>query len=142
PALKQVIVRGSQNPGSASLSALLKTASPSLAPVATHKEDMCYWLYTSGSTGLPKAVIHQHHDPYSCLQFAIPLCQMDVQSVSFCFSKMFFALGLFTTVFQPLAAGGTTVITQKRLTPVETFALLREHRPTHFYCVPTFLNAM
>ena len=142
PALKQVLVRESQNPGPASLSALLTTASPSLAPAATHKEDMCYWLYTSGSTGLPKAVIHQHHDPYSCLQFAIPLCQMDAQSVSFCFSKMFFALGLFTTVFQPLAAGATTIITQKRLTPVETFALLREHQPSHFYCVPTFLNAM
>ena len=142
PALKQVIVRGSPPVGQASLSTSLLTASPSLVPANTHKEDMCYWLYTSGSTGLPKAVIHQHHDPYSCLQFAIPLCQMDAQSVSFCFSKMFFALGLFTTVFQPLAAGATAVITQKRLTPAETFASLYEHQPTHFYCVPTFLNAM
>ena len=142
PALKNVIVRGPGAPATADLTALLKGATPVLAPAPTHKNDMCYWLYTSGSTGLPKAVVHLHHDPYSCLQFAVPLCQFDESAFSFCFSKMFFALGLFTTVFLPLASGAQALITQQRPTPAETFALLRRHRPTHFYCVPTFLNAM
>lgn len=140
--LKNVLVRGESGTGAASLFAALKGASPALAPAATHKNDMCYWLYTSGSTGLPKAVVHLHHDPYSCLQFAVPLCQFDENAFFFCFSKMFFALGLFTTVFLPLASGAKALITQQRLTPVETFAILRRYRPTHFYCVPTFLNAM
>jgi benzoate-CoA ligase family protein len=142
PALKTVLVRGEKRNGATGLVSRLKRASSELAAAPTHKDDTCYWLYTSGSTGLPKAVLHLHHDPYSCLQFAIDLCQMDEHSVSFCFSKMFFALGLFTTVFQPLAAGAAAVITQKRLTPVETFATLRQYQPSHFYCVPTFLNAM
>ena len=142
PALKNVLVRGEKKNRATGLVSRLKKVSPELAAAPTHKDDMCYWLYTSGSTGLPKAVVHLHHGPYSCLQFAIDLCQMDERSVSFCFSKVFFALGLFVTVFQPLAAGATAVITHKRLTPVETFAALHEHRPSHFYCVPTFLNAM
>ena len=141
-ALKNVIVRGESDTGAASLAALLKSASPVLEPAPTHKDDMCYWLYTSGSTGLPKAVVHLHHDPYSCLQFAVPLCQFDESTFSFCFPKMFFALGLFSSVFLPLAAGAKALITQQRPTPAETFALLHQHRPTHFYCVPTFLNAM
>ena len=141
PALKTVLVRA-ETEGTTDLHTQLAQVAPELVAAPTHKEDMCYWLYTSGSTGLPKAVIHLHHDPYSCLQFAVDLAQIDERSVSFCFSKIFFALGLFVTVFQPLAAGATAVITQKRLTPVETFAALREHRPSHFYCVPTFLNAM
>ena len=124
------------------VAALLKSASPVLEPAPTHKDDMCYWLYTSGSTGLPKAVVHLHHDPYSCLQFAVSLCQFDESTFSFCFPKMFFALGLFSSVFLPLAAGAKALITQQRPTPAETFALLHQHRPTHFYCVPTFLNAM
>lgn len=141
-ALKNVLVRGENPLGAASLAALLPGASAELTAAATHKNDMCYWLYTSGSTGLPKAVVHLHHDPYSCLQFAVSFCQLDETAVSFCFSKMFFALGLFVTVFLPLASGAQAVITQQRPTPTETFAILQRQRPTHFYCVPTFLNAM
>jgi benzoate-CoA ligase family protein len=140
--LKQVIVRGGESAETTALTSLLAGASPMLEAAPTHKNDMCYWLYTSGSTGLPKAVIHLHHDPYSCLQFAVPLCQFDESAFSFCFGKMFFALGLFTTVFLPLASGAKALITQQRPTPAETFAILCQHRPTHFYCVPTFLNAM
>jgi len=142
PALKNVLVHGEKKTRAPGLNARLTKASPELTAALTHKDDMCYWLYTSGSTGLPKAVVHLQHDPYSCLQFAIDLAQIDAKSVSFCFSKIFFALGLFVTVFQSLAVGATAVITQKRLTPVETFAALQQYRPSHFYCVPTFLNAM
>ncbi|HKA55577.1 MAG TPA: benzoate-CoA ligase family protein [Candidatus Binatia bacterium] len=141
-ALKHVVVRGESRAEAVALSAALSSASLALEPAATHKNDMSYWLYTSGSTGLPKAVLHLHHDPYSCLQFATPFCQFDETAFSFCFSKMFFALGMFTTVFLPLASAAKALITQQRPTPAETFALLRRHRPTHFYCVPTFLNAM
>ena len=118
------------------------TASSRLTAAPTHKNDMCYWLYTSGSTGLPKAVMHLHHDPYSCLRFALDFCRFDEQTFSFCFSKTFFALGLFTTVFLPLASGGKALISRQRLTPPDAFPALLTHRPTHFFCVPTVLNAM
>ncbi len=140
--LKYVVVRGRESEGALSLTTLLENASLELTTAPTHKHDMCYWLYTSGSTGLPKAVVHLHHDPYSCLRFAIDFCRFDEQTFSFCFSKMFFALGLFTTVFLPLASGGKALISRQRLTPAEAFPTLLTHRPTHFFCVPTVLNAM
>ena len=59
-ALKNVIVRGESDTGAASLAALLKSASPVLEPAPTHKDDMCYWLYTSGSTGTFKGVVLSH----------------------------------------------------------------------------------
>ena len=140
--LKRIIVRGPARDGAVSLGTRLTAASPHLTSAPTHKNDMCYWLYTSGSTGLPKAVVHLHHDPYSCLRFALDFCRFDEQTFSFCFSKMFFALGLFTTVFLPLASGGKALISRQRLTPPDAFPALLTHRPTHFFCVPTVLNAM
>jgi benzoate-CoA ligase len=140
--LKNVIVRGASTSDALSLTSLIEHASSALTAAPTHKNDMCYWLYTSGSTGLPKAVVHLHHDPYSCLQFAVEFCRFDEQTISFCFSKMFFALGLFATVFLPLASGGTALISRQRLTPADGFPSLTAHRPTHFFCVPTVLNAM
>lgn len=140
--LKNVLVRGQTTEDALSLTSLVEKASPELTAAPTHKNDMCYWLYTSGSTGLPKAVVHLHHDPYSCLRFALDFCRFDERTVSFCFSKMFFALGLFTTVFLPLAVGATALMSRRRLAPVEAFPILTTHRPTHFFCVPTVLNAM
>jgi acyl-coenzyme A synthetase/AMP-(fatty) acid ligase len=76
------------------------------------------------------------------LQFAVPLWQLDENARVFCFSKMFFGLGLLSSVFLPLASGAQALITQRRPTPAETFSLLHQFRPSHFYCVPTVLNAM
>lgn len=140
--VKNVIVRGQADEGTASLTALLSEVSAELTALPTHKQDMCYWLYTSGSTGMPKAVVHAHQDPYACLQFAVDFCRFDEQTFSFCFSKMFFALGLFVTVFLPLASGGKALIARQRFAPTDAFPMLLTHRPTHFFCVPTVLNAM
>ncbi|MBI3245946.1 MAG: benzoate-CoA ligase family protein [Deltaproteobacteria bacterium] len=140
--LKNVLVCGQASDGTQSLAALLDHAASELTAVPTHKHDMCYWLYTSGSTGLPKAVVHSHQDPYACLQFAVEFCRFDQDTFSFCFSKMFFALGLFTIVFLPLASGGKALISRQRLAPSDAFPTLLAQQPTHFFCVPTVLNAM
>jgi acyl-coenzyme A synthetase/AMP-(fatty) acid ligase len=72
----------------------------------------------------------------------VPLWRVGPESVIFCFSKLFFAYGICSSMFLPLSAGASAVLASKRLGPVETFETIARHRPTHFYCVPTFYNAM
>ena len=45
-----------------SLECLLDQCEPQFKAVAATAEDDCFWLYSSGSTGPPKAAVHRHRD--------------------------------------------------------------------------------
>src|SRR5437868_9634691 len=122
---------------------LLATASPTSETALTHPDEPCFWLYSSGSTGRPKGTIHIHSSLRQTAElYAIPVLGIAESDVTFSAAKLFFAYGLGNGLTFPMAVGATSVLMAERPTPAAVGRVLREHRPTIFYGVPTLYNTM
>jgi len=127
----------------AQLKDLLATASPEAEAAPTLRDDMCFWLYSSGSTGAPKGTVHLHsHLILTANLYAVPVLGIRESDVVFSAAKLFFAYGLGNALTFPLAVGATTILMAERPTPDAVFKRLVEQKPTIFYGVPTLFAAL
>jgi len=137
PFLKHVIVTGS------SFKEVEARGKAELAPAPTTCDDACFWLYSSGSTGMPKGTVHAHSSMVETAElYARAVIGLKDSDVVFSAAKLFFAYGLGNSLSFVLAAGATAVLMAERPTPASVFKRLTERRPTFFYGVPTLYAAM
>jgi benzoate-CoA ligase len=110
---------------------------------ATHPDEPCFWLYSSGSTGGPKGTAHIHSSLVQTAElYAIPVMGIAETDTVYSVAKLFFAYGLGNALTFPMAVGATSVLMAERPSPTSVSRVLREHRPTVFCGVPTFYAAM
>ena len=127
----------------AQLKDLLETADPKAEAAPTLRDEMCFWLYSSGSTGAPKGTVHLHsHLIATADLYARPVLGIREPDVVFSAAKLFFAYGLGNSLTFPLAVGATTILMAERPTPDSVFKRLVEKKPSIFYGVPTLYAAM
>ena len=125
------------------LADLLAAASPRLDAAPTTCDDVAFWLYTSGSTGIPKGSMHLHRDLVTTAEhYGVATLGIREDDVVYSAAKLFFAYGLGNGMTFPFHVGATTVVLAGRPTPDAVTALLHEHRPTIFFGVPTLYGAM
>ena len=125
------------------LADLLAAASPRLDPAPTTCDDVAFWLYTSGSTGTPKGSMHLHRDLITTAEhYGVGTLGIREDDLVYSAAKLFFAYGLGNGMTFPFYVGATAVVLAGRPTPDAVMALLREHRPSIFYGVPTLYGAM
>jgi len=143
PFVQHIIVSGKDAHGHTAFRDVLAKGKPELAPAPTTRDDACFWLYSSGSTGAPKGTVHVHGSLIQTAElYARPVLGLKESDVVFSAAKLFFAYGLGNALTFPLAVGATTVLMAERPTPAAVFKRLTERKPTVFYGVPTLYAAM
>jgi benzoate-CoA ligase family protein len=117
---------------------LLEQNPARLEAALTSKDDAAFWLYSSGSTGFPKACVHLQHDMVVCAErYAKDILGMTENDRCFSAAKLFFAYGLGNALYFPLAVGGTSILWAGPPKPQHVFEIIERHRPTLFFSVPS-----
>jgi benzoate-CoA ligase len=142
--VRRIVVSQGQVSGAHTLAQLLEgTPRQQVAPMQTCADEPCFWLYSSGSTGLPKGTIHAHESLILTAElYAQPILGICDTDIVFSAAKLFFAYGLGNSLTFPLALGAAAVLMEERPTPAAVFERLRRHRPTIFCGVPTLYASL
>jgi benzoate-CoA ligase family protein len=113
-------------------------ASPDLEAFATGVDEPCYWLYSSGTTGSPKGVVHLHGDMLACVTpYAEEVVRIEPDDITFSVARLFFSYGLVNSLFLPLLAGASAILTPERPDANHVVHAVRQFRPSLFFSVPT-----
>ncbi|HEX5958530.1 MAG TPA: AMP-binding protein, partial [Hyphomicrobiaceae bacterium] len=144
PFLKHVFVAGGEPPAFAlSFRGELGFQQAETELADTCCDETAFWLYSSGSTGMPKGARHVHTAMMDTALLTGQGCLgMRGDDVVYSAAKLFFAYGLGNAMTFPLSVGATAVLRPERPTPELVFATLRHYQPTFFFGVPTLYAAM
>ncbi len=122
---------------------LVAAADPIADYAPTHRDGFAFFLYSSGTTGEPKGVVHLHHDMWICSEtYGVKVQGVTPADRCFSIAKIFFAYGLGNTLYVPAHVGASAILFAGRPTPEAVFEQVRRHRPTIFYGVPTAYSNM
>jgi benzoate-CoA ligase family protein len=122
---------------------LLGSGTDTAPPDRTTEDSPALWLYTSGTTGLPKAAMHRHGSIRAVAE-AYGQGTLGIRAGDRCFSaaKLSFAYGLGNSCFLPLSAGATAVLDSANPAPNTLLRVLVEDQPTVFFAVPSIYAAL
>jgi len=117
--------------------------STALESIQTHRDSTAFWLYSSGSTGMPKGVPHVQTSMRDTAEhFAKGILGLSSNDTVYSAAKLFFAYGLGNALSFPLSVGASAVLDSQRPTPERVFENMQRYQPTVFFGAPTLFAAM
>lgn len=132
------IVTISEVPGETSLAAAMMDQPATFDPIPLAPDDIALWVYTSGTTGRPKAAIHLQRAMATTDRYFGATFGVTGDDRIYGTSKLFFAYALGHCLLATLRLGATAVLSPGWPTVASVAEDVNRHRPTVMLSVPTF----
>lgn len=134
-----VVAIGGLNPPAApyiALQAFLEGQPDQLESAGMDPEEVGFWLYSSGTTGRPKAVMHPHRSVRVADCLEREYLGVRPGDRVFTTSKIFFGFALGHSLMGGLQSGATIILSPAWPDPKLIISTVERHRPTVFFSTP------
>lgn len=147
PHLEKIIVveHGGELPPNAavvSYDAEMKKASDEFEVARMKKDDYAYMLYTSGTTGKPKGVVHSHYDVLQAIITTKYVLDLQENDIYWCTADLGWVTGVVYGVLGPWGLGVTSVVSEARFSPENWYQILQDYKVTVWYSAPTAIRML
>jgi benzoate-CoA ligase len=131
-----VVVGGSAQPPYLALADILADQSEQLESARMDPEEVGFWLYSSGTTGKPKAVMHAQRSVLVADRLERECLGVKPGDRIFTTSKIFFGFALGHSLMGALQCGATVILSPAWPEPKLIIATVERHQPTVLFSTP------
>lgn len=148
PALNQIIIVGRgqyvmpAGKGIISYNDAMDATSESFEPAHMQNDEYSYMLYTSGTTGKPKGIVHAHYDILQAMVTTKYVLDLRDSDIYWCTADIGWVTGVVYGTLGVWGLGGTNVIYEGRFSPENWYDVLEKHHVSVWYSAPTAIRML
>ncbi|RYG32892.1 MAG: amino acid adenylation domain-containing protein, partial [Chitinophagaceae bacterium] len=120
-----------------------QTSQSQTVTVRMLEDDIAYIMYTSGTTGTPKGIMHSHRSGLAYAKLSMDLYDVGSTDILANHSPLHFDISTMGYFTMPLAGGTTVIIPEThKLIPASLSQLIEKEKITIWYSVPLALTQL